>query len=144
MHANQGTRSAQIKITRRVLIHWAATAAFIPVHAWAASPAVVVHKDPNCGCCSGWVEHLESNGFRVQVLNTAELDRVKTRLQVPSDLQACHTAEVENYVIEGHVPAAALKRFLTERPQALRRWGFPCLECQVARLAWAESPRNTK
>ena len=108
-----------MKLTRRAVIQSAAAAALIPLDAWAAWPAVVVHKDPNCGCCSGWVAHLELNGFRVQVLETAELNRVKTRLGVPFDLAACHTAEVENYVIEGHVPAAALKRFLTERPKAL-------------------------
>jgi hypothetical protein len=107
-----------MKLTRRVFIRSAAATALFPLQAWAAWPAVVVHKDPNCGCCSGWVAHLEANGFRVQVLDTAELDRVKTRLGVPSDLQACHTAEVEQYVIEGHVPAAALKRFLAERPNA--------------------------
>lgn len=107
-------------LTRRVLIQSAAAAAaLLPLGARAAWPAVIVHKDPNCGCCSGWVAHLELNGFRVQVLETAELNRVKTRLGVPFDLAACHTAEVENYVIEGHVPAAALKRFLTERPKAL-------------------------
>lgn len=107
-------------LTRRVLIQSAAAAAvLLPLDARAAWPAVIVHKDPSCGCCTGWVAHLELNGFRVQVLETAELNRVKTRLGVPFDLAACHTAEVENYVIEGHVPAAALKRFLTERPKAL-------------------------
>jgi hypothetical protein len=64
------------------------------------------------------VAHLELNGFRVQVVETTELNRVRTRLGVPFDLAGCHTAEVENYVIEGHVPASALKRFLTERPRA--------------------------
>jgi hypothetical protein len=109
-----------MKFTRRGLIQSAAGAAvLLPLDASAAWPAVIVHKDPNCGCCSGWVAHLELNGFRVQVLETSELNRVKTRLGVPFDLAACHTAEVENYVIEGHVPAAALKRFLTERPKAL-------------------------
>lgn len=90
----------------------------LPSQAWAAWPSVTVHKDPNCGCCSGWVAHLELNGFRVQVVETTELNRVRTRLGVPFDLAGCHTAEVENYVIEGHVPASALKRFLTERPRA--------------------------
>jgi hypothetical protein len=107
-----------MKITRRVLMQSVAMTALAPMNAWAAWPAIVVHKDPSCGCCSGWVEHLELNGFRVQVFDTADLNRVKTRLGVPSDLQACHTAEVEKYVIEGHVPAAALKRFLAERPNA--------------------------
>jgi hypothetical protein len=108
-----------MKFTRRGLIQSAAAVALLPLDARAAWPEVIVHKDPNCGCCSGWVAHLELNSFRVKVLETAELNRVKTRLGVPFDLAACHTAEVENYVIEGHVPAAALKRFLTERPKAL-------------------------
>lgn len=104
--------------TRRTVLQCLALVAFTPSQAWAEWPKVTVHKDPNCGCCSGWVAHLELNGFRVQVVETAELNRVKTRLGVPFDLAGCHTAEVESYVIEGHVPASALKRFLTERPQA--------------------------
>jgi hypothetical protein len=104
--------------SRRVILQCLAAATLLPSRALAAWPAVMVHKDPNCGCCSGWVAHLELNGFHVQVLETAELNRVKTRLGVPFDLAACHTAEVESYVIEGHVPASALKRLLTERPKA--------------------------
>lgn len=83
----------------------------------AAQHAVVtVHKDPNCGCCTGWADHLTKAGFEVKTMDTARLDAVKKRLGVPSDLAACHTAEVEGYVIEGHVPALALKRFLSEKP----------------------------
>jgi hypothetical protein len=61
---------------------------------------------------------MELNGFRVEVTETAELNRVKTRLGVPFDLGGCHTAEAGGYVIEGHVPAAAVQRFLAERPHA--------------------------
>ena len=104
--------------TRRIVLHTLAGAALLPSRAWAAWPSVTVHKDPNCDCCTGWVAHLELNGFRVQVVETTELNRVRTRLGVPFDLAGCHTAEVENYVIEGHVPASALKRLLTERPRA--------------------------
>ena len=86
--------------------------------AHAAGPAVTVTKDPNCGCCVGWVEHLRQAGFTVEVRDTADLNRVKARLGVPSDLSACHTAEVSGYVIEGHVPAAALRRLLKEKPKA--------------------------
>ena len=74
----------------------------------AAQPVVTVHRDPNCGCCLGWVRHLEKAGFSTKVLETKDLDAVKTRLGVPDDLAACHTAEVSGYVIEGHVPAVAL------------------------------------
>jgi hypothetical protein len=105
-------------LTRRTILQCITAAALLPSRAWAAWAPVTVHKDPNCGCCSGWVAHMELNGFRVQVIETAELNRVKARLAVPFDLAACHTAEVESYVIEGHVPASALQRFLTERPKA--------------------------
>ena len=67
---------------------------------------ITVHKDPTCGCCSGWVKHLEKAGFDTKVLDTGDLDGMKRRLGVPNDLAACHTAEVAGYVAEGHVPAA--------------------------------------
>jgi hypothetical protein len=72
----------------------------------------------NCGCCGGWVQHLQKAGFATKVIETRDLDAVKTRLKVPDDLAACHTAEVAGYVIEGHVPASALKRLLAEKPDA--------------------------
>jgi len=79
---------------------------------------IMVHKDPTCGCCSGWVQHLQNAGFVTTVLDTSDIDAVKKRLGVPDDLAACHTAEVAGYVIEGHAPAATLKLFLTEKPNA--------------------------
>lgn len=79
---------------------------------------VTVHKDPNCGCCSGWVKHLQAAGFVTKVADTAEMEAVKSRLGVPDSLAACHTAEVAGYVVEGHVPALAIKRLLADRPTA--------------------------
>src|SRR5262249_57991091 len=84
----------------------------------APRPLVPVHRDPNCGCCGGWVAHLQVNGFDANVIETTKLNPLKTKLGVTCDLAACHTAEVEGYVIEGHVPASAIKRFLAERPKA--------------------------
>jgi hypothetical protein len=84
----------------------------------AASPVIVVYKDPNCGCCSGWVEHIREAGFQARVSETADLSPIKARLLVPRALASCHTAEIEGYVIEGHVPAAAIRRLLAERPAA--------------------------
>jgi hypothetical protein len=105
-------------ITRRAAIFFVG-AATLPLVARAAErPRVTVHKDPNCGCCSGWAAHLEAVGFPVTLIDTAQLNRVKARLGVPADLWACHTAEVAGYVIEGHVPARAIDRLLTERPAA--------------------------
>jgi len=82
-------------------------------------PAIKVWKDPNCGCCSGWVEHLRRNGFVVSVTETADMSTVKARFGVPTELASCHTAEIAEYVIEGHVPAQAITRLLAEKPRAL-------------------------
>ena len=107
------------KPTRRcVLIAGAASMLQVGTLSAAAQPVVTVHRDPNCGCCLGWVQHLQKAGFPTKVLETKDLDAVKTKLGVPDDLAACHTAEVSGYVIEGHVPAIALKRFLAEKPNA--------------------------
>jgi hypothetical protein len=84
----------------------------------ASPPKIKVTKDPNCGCCGGWVDHLKAAGFAVEVAETGALDQVKAKLGVPNDLAACHTAEIEGYVIEGHVPAVAIRRLLSEKPQA--------------------------
>jgi hypothetical protein len=95
------------------------SAALVPPRAFAAGrPRVTVHKDPGCGCCSAWVEHLENAGFPVTAINTPRLNALKARLGIPAELHACHTAEVEQYVVEGHVPAAAIDRLLAERPAA--------------------------
>ncbi|MHB2166455.1 DUF411 domain-containing protein [Alsobacter sp. R-9] len=88
--------------------------------AWAAGlPPMRVHKDPNCGCCTGWVEHVRAAGFPVDVLTETNMDAIKLRLGVPAALSSCHSAEVDGYVIEGHVPAAEIIRLLAERPRAL-------------------------
>ena len=86
---------------------------------WAQASRIVVYKDPNCGCCSGWVRHLEKAGFVVSVRETADLDAVRKGLGVPADLSSCHTAEIDGYVLEGHVPAAAVRRLLEERPNSI-------------------------
>lgn len=107
-------------ITRRALIGWIGTvvSGMLPLSAYAGPPVVVVHRDPNCGCCSLWARHLRDNGFAVQVDETSDLDSVRARLGVPPALAACHTAEVDGYVVEGHVPAAAVRRLLAERPNS--------------------------
>jgi hypothetical protein len=107
------------RLTRRSVL-FAAVGSLAPAGALlgADEPVVTVHRDPSCGCCSGWVQHLQNAGFVTKVLETRDLDAVKTRLGVPDDLAACHTAEVMGYVIEGHVPAEALRRFLAEKPNA--------------------------
>jgi len=81
-------------------------------------PRMVVTKDPSCGCCRAWAEHVRAAGFPIEVVESASVGRLKARLGVPQDLAGCHTAEVGGYVVEGHVPAAAIRRLLEERPAA--------------------------
>jgi hypothetical protein len=81
-----------------------------------APVAVAVFKDAACGCCSQWVEHLKANGFDPTATNVPDLDAVKAKYNIPRRTQSCHTAIVEGYVVEGHVPAADIRRLLEERP----------------------------
>ena len=108
-----------IPMSRRLALLCGAAFALAP-GASAAAPAVMtIHKDPNCDCCVGWVKHLGVNGLKTTVVNTPAVDQVKKRLGVPQELYACHTGELAGYAIEGHVPAAAIKRLLAERPKAI-------------------------
>lgn len=83
-----------------------------------ALPVVEVFKSPSCGCCGAWVEHMRQAGFPVAVHETDALEPVRRQLGVPSGKGSCHTATVDGYVIEGHVPAADIRRLLEERPDA--------------------------
>ena len=103
--------------TRRGAILMIGAACLSPVRAL-ERPPVTVHKDPNCGCCNGWVSHLQRAGFSVTSKDTTRLNAVKARLGVPAELHACHTAEIGRYVVEGHAPAPAIDRLLAEQPQA--------------------------
>lgn len=95
----------------------AAQAAKSPARPAAAKPVMMaVYKTPTCGCCAKWVEHMKQNGFTVHVTDMNDLSSVKTRHGVPAKAQSCHTAVVNGYVVEGHVPAADVKRMLKERP----------------------------
>ncbi|UVV68381.1 DUF411 domain-containing protein [Brucella anthropi] len=83
-----------------------------------AAPQMTMYKDPYCGCCEGWAEHMKAAGFNVTVKVEETMDTVKAKYGVGANLASCHTAVVDGYVIEGHVPASAVKRLLAERPQA--------------------------
>jgi hypothetical protein len=94
-----------------------AVAAQSPDAGEAARPEVQVFKSPTCGCCTKWEKHLEARGFRIQSTHVDDLTRIKRWYGVPADAAACHTAIVEGYVIEGHVPVADVERLLRERPE---------------------------
>jgi hypothetical protein len=80
-------------------------------------PLMTVYKSPTCGCCSVWGEHMERNGFTLAVEEVENTTSVKREYRIPSHLQSCHTAIIDGYVIEGHVPAEDVKRLLIERPE---------------------------
>lgn len=84
----------------------------------AAATAVEVWKDPNCGCCKDWVEHMQAHGFQVTVHESGNA-AVRSRLGLPNKLGSCHTALVGGYLLEGHVPAADVQRLLRDKPRAL-------------------------
>jgi len=82
-------------------------------------PLLIVHKSESCGCCEVWVRHMEQAGFKVEVHNEKNLDPIKRAMGVPANGESCHTAKIDRYFIEGHVPAEDVKRMLAERPNAM-------------------------
>ena len=83
------------------------------------APTVQVYKSPTCGCCANWVKHLQQHGFTTRVTETDDVAAIKTQRGVPARVQSCHTAVVDGYVLEGHVPAADVQRLLKERPSVV-------------------------
>lgn len=83
-----------------------------------AAAVILVYKSPYCGCCSKWVQHLQENGFTVKAVDVKDVSEYRRSFDVPEALGSCHTARIEGYAIEGHVPAKEIKRLLAERPKA--------------------------
>lgn len=103
--------------TALLLILPLAIVAAVTVRAQQPPPTVVeVYKTSTCGCCSKWVDHLKQNGFTVKATDVADINAIKVQHGVPVDAASCHTALVGGYVVEGHVPAASVRRLLRERP----------------------------
>ncbi len=86
--------------------------------AQASMPSVEVWKSPTCGCCKGWIRHMEDNGFRIKANDTGNAG-ARSRVGIPQRLGSCHTALVGGYAIEGHVPADDIRRLLREKPSAV-------------------------
>ena len=101
------------------LLYGAVSAGIIvPGRSAAAAVKIEVWKSPTCGCCNDWITHLEANGFSVTSYDEGSYEAMK-RLGVPARFGSCHTAEVDGYAIEGHVPAREILRLLDERPDAI-------------------------
>ena len=84
----------------------------------AETPTIKVYKSPTCGCCALWVDHMREAGFQLDVEDTDDMIGVKVEAGLPLQLQSCHTALVDGYVFEGHIPAEVIARFLAEKPSA--------------------------
>lgn len=84
----------------------------------AAAATIEVVKSPYCGCCTLWVDYLRRAGFEVRVVEAEDVTPTARRHGVPDDLRSCHTATIEGYAIEGHVPAEDIRRLIAERPAA--------------------------
>jgi hypothetical protein len=88
-------------------------------HAATAPIAITVYKDPSCGCCKKWVDHLHASGFAPTVQDRSDMNALKNSLGVPPVLRSCHTAVVGKYLIEGHVPAVDIKQLLSTAPHGV-------------------------
>lgn len=134
-------------ISRRDVL---AGAGALVLAAWAAGPLQAgrprlhVLKDPECGCCTAWVETLRAAGLEatVEAVDPARLERFKREGGIPAELSSCHTAQVGGYLIEGHVPARDILRLLDERPEAVALtvpgmpWGSPGMGPEAEREAY--------
>lgn len=93
-----------------------AAAASLSSAALADDEDVVLYKNPNCGCCGKWADHMREAGFSVREVSTQQMNIVRDEAGVPRELGSCHTALIDGYVVEGHVPASDVRRLLEERP----------------------------
>ena len=110
----------QTCLTRRSTLGLLGAVAF-PSIAFAQSSnegRITIYKDPSCSCCGNWQRHMQAAGFATVVEEATNIASLKSRLGVSDDLASCHTALIAGYVIEGHVPASAVKRLLAEKPSA--------------------------
>lgn len=84
----------------------------------APKETITLYKSYTCGCCTGWKEHMESNGYKVDVVNMEDKDMpaIKSKYRVPRTLNSCHTAIIGDYIVEGHIPSKVIDKLLTEKP----------------------------
>jgi hypothetical protein len=114
------SRRAWLAAMGRTLTGAAALGVMLPRSARGdeASP-LTVYKDPSCGCCTKWIEHLRASGLQPIVHDRTDMDTLKDGLGVPATLRSCHTAVAGKYVVEGHVPAADIKRLIKAAPKGI-------------------------
>ena len=113
-----------MKTLKKLLLGTTLTIASLSALAAETFSTIMVYKSPTCGCCTEWIKHLEENGFKVMSHNVQNMGKYKEKANLPSGMGSCHTAFVDGYAIEGHVPASDIKRMLTEKP-AIRGIAVP-------------------
>ena len=107
-----------MKIAKQLLLAGSILIGGVPAITQATSTTVEVYKSATCKCCAKWVDHMRAHGFTVNTHDVGNKE-VRERAGISTTLGSCHTALVDGYAIEGHVPAADIKRFLKERPRAI-------------------------
>ena len=121
--ATKKTRTQLKKSCWNIALFGGAFALIIGAMVWAptmrnaGATEIVVYKSPTCGCCNKWIDHLRDEGFHVIAKNSNDVEKIKREQGVKLKHTSCHTALVEGYVIEGHVPASDIKRLLDEKPK---------------------------
>lgn len=106
---------------------------------YAAKFDVEMYKSPQCGCCTEWAEILEAKGYQVEIHEQNQWNDVKQKFGMPAKMTSCHTAIIDGYLIEGHVPEREIARLLKERPEGLK--GLPLRVCLCIRLVWLARER---
>lgn len=86
------------------------------IRPYTGTSELTVYRSPSCGCCGEWVKHMERHGFRVKDIQTEDMEAIKQEYGVPQDLTSCHTAVIDGYAIEGHIPADDVKSLLQQKP----------------------------
>lgn len=124
---NRTNRKRRWRAHSTMLLIVAGVALVASAAAWLSEPVtspgvadVVVYKRANCSCCHKWVTNLQGSGLVVRVQNVRSTQSIQSKLGVPNELRACHTAQVGNYWVEGHVPADLIHGLLNEQPQDVR------------------------
>lgn len=85
--------------------------------AYSGTTEMTVYRSPSCGCCGGWIEHAKQHGFKVKDIKTEDMEALKQKYKLPTQLVSCHTTIINGYVMEGHIPVDDIKHFLSEKPE---------------------------
>ncbi|MEP6619239.1 MAG: DUF411 domain-containing protein [bacterium] len=120
-------RRDMLASTFRVLAAGSVAGVFFPALVSAGTPGtlITVYKDASCQCCAKWVLHLSQNGFAPKVIERTDMNAIKDSMGVPVALRSCHTAVIAKYIVEGHVPAADVRRLLASTPQGVAGLAAP-------------------